>query len=242
MLDLETQIAGFADGAAVPVALVLAVLLGLRHATDPDHLAALATLSAGTERRTSRGAGALGLAWGLGHGLTLSAFGAPLIFFGRGLPEAAREGAEAAIGVMIVVLSLRLLRQWRRGKLHLHEHEHEGRIRHVHIHAHAGAQNHRHEHAPRTRLRAFGIGLLHGLSGSAGATVLVLAAVESNVVALVSLILLAGGAALTMTVLSTGFGLVFVRPSALDRLRPLLGTAGLSFGVWYGLAALDLLR
>ena len=75
MFGLDDQIAGLGAGEAFLVVAVIAILLGLRHATDPDHLTAVSTLVAG-DRADTRGAGRLGLAWGLGHATTLFAFGA----------------------------------------------------------------------------------------------------------------------------------------------------------------------
>lgn len=222
---------------------MLAVLLGLRHATDPDHVAALATLVAGDERESARGAIGLGLAWGLGHGLTLCAVGGTFLLLGRDLPDVVRHAADVAIGFLIVVLSVRLLRRWSSGRFHVHEHVHTGGVRHQHLHAHGHGTAHDHTHASLTRVGAFGIGLLHGASGSAGVAVLLLAAVASSTVAVASLVLLAAGAAISMTAISTGFGLALVRSLRPRRLilhsLPALGLASLAIGAWYGLAALE---
>jgi high-affinity nickel-transport protein len=87
----------------------VAVLLGIRHATDPDHLTAVSTvvLSGGPEG--GRRAGVLGLAWGVGHATTLLAFGIPLLLFARRLPASMLQGAEVAIGLIIIFLAGRLL-------------------------------------------------------------------------------------------------------------------------------------
>src|SRR3954453_16698167 len=108
------------------MAFVVALLLGLRHATDPDHLTAISILFLGSQRDGPRRATRLGLAWGLGHGLTLFAFGLPGILFRRYLPDVVQRGAEAAIGLVIVALALRLLLRWRRGYFHVHPHAHGG--------------------------------------------------------------------------------------------------------------------
>src|SRR3954467_10707628 len=117
------------------MAFVVALLLGLRHATDPDHLTAVSTLFLGDQRDGPRRATRLGLAWGLGHGLTLFAFGLPVILFRRYLPALVQRGAEAAIGLVIVALALRLLLRWRRGYFHVHPHAHGG-VKHAHPHVH----------------------------------------------------------------------------------------------------------
>lgn len=91
MFGLDERLAAAADGASIWVVIVVAVLLGLRHATDPDHLAAVTTLVASGEERAARRARELGLAWGLGHAVTLFAFGLPIILLGTVLPEWAQR-------------------------------------------------------------------------------------------------------------------------------------------------------
>jgi ABC-type nickel/cobalt efflux system permease component RcnA len=239
MFGLDDTIASLSDGASLWIVLLVGVLLGLRHATDPDHLAAVTTLVAGGKERAARRAGELGLAWGLGHAVTLFFFGLPIVLLNAYLPERVQQGAETAIAVVIVYLAVRLLLRWRRGEFHVHEHEH-GEERHAHVHSHARAPAHRHAHRGRTRLGAFGIGLVHGMGGSAGVGVLLLASVESAVLAVVSLFLLALFTAISMWMLSTGFGLTLVsRPvrAGFGGIAPLLGVASLAFGVWYGTAA-----
>src|SRR6185312_16351185 len=76
MFGLDDKIAGLGDGSAFVLLALVAMLLGLRHATDPDHLTAVSTLAAG-EEPDPRGAARLGLAWGLGHATSLFAFGVP---------------------------------------------------------------------------------------------------------------------------------------------------------------------
>ena len=75
MFGLDDYLASYTDGAGIWIVLLVAVLLGLRHATDPDHVAAVTTLVAGSRERTTRRAAELGAAWGLGHAVTLFAFG-----------------------------------------------------------------------------------------------------------------------------------------------------------------------
>jgi hypothetical protein len=88
-------------------------LLGLRHATDPDHLAAVTTLVASGEERAGRAAARLGAFWGIGHALALLAFGLPILLFQQFLPERVQQGAETAVAALIVFLALRLLVRWR---------------------------------------------------------------------------------------------------------------------------------
>jgi ABC-type nickel/cobalt efflux system permease component RcnA len=236
MLGLDDRIAAFADGGSIWIVLAVAVLLGLRHATDPDHLAAVSTLVAGGRDRATRRAGELGLAWGLGHGLTLFAFGLPILLLDSYLPERAQQGAETAIAVVIVYLALRLLVRWRRGAFHEHVHAH-GDVDHSHVHA---GHDHRHARGP---LGAFGIGLVHGMGGSAGVGILLVASIESTALSVASLALLAVFTAVSMTMLSSTVGRALVaRPlsASFAGVAPVLGTASLAFGVWYATAAWSL--
>jgi cytochrome c biogenesis protein CcdA len=241
MLGLDDWLAGLGGGSVV-LALLLAVLLGLRHATDPDHLTAVATLIAGDRRAGARRARVLGLAWGAGHALTLFGFGLPVVLAGRALPDALQRAAEVAIGVVIVLLGVRLLIRWRRGVFHVHPHAHGG-VRHAHPHAHAdhGAAEHGHEHAERlgrTPQAAFGIGLVHGAGGSAGASVLLIGAAAGRGGGVAALALFAAATALSMALASAAFGSVLARGRRVERLVPALGTGSLVFGAWYALAAL----
>jgi len=225
MFGLDDTIAHLSSGASVAVVVLVAALLGLRHATDPDHLAAVTTLVASGRDRVARHAARLGAYWGLGHALTLVVFGVPVVLFQRYLPERAQQCAETAVAALIVFLAVRLLVRWRHGYFDLHPHAHEDQ---------------HHSHKVRTPLGAFAIGLVHGTGGSAGVGVLLLAAIPSTTVALAALVVLALFTALSMTILTTGFGLTLsVRPVAavFSAAAPVLGLLSLSFGVWYAAAA-----
>src|SRR5918996_5921817 len=105
MFGLDDWIASLSDGTGLVLVAAIGFLLGLRHATDPDHLAAVAALLASGRDATARAAAHLGLAWGVGHAVTLFAFGLPVVLFKAYLPEPAQQAAEAAIGLLIVGLA-----------------------------------------------------------------------------------------------------------------------------------------
>lgn len=248
MSAIDSWLEGFMNSqGSIALVLVISLLLGLRHASDPDHLAAVTTLIASEEeRRRARKAGLMGLTWGLGHGTTLLFLGLPLVLAGSYLPEAVQRAAEATIGVIIVLLAVRLLLRWRRGLYHAHAHSHGGGPPHRHLHSHAAGPSHTHAHpAPlRTPLSAYGIGLVHGVGGSAGLTLLLLSTISDKTEATLALLIFATGTAASMALLSTGFGLVIARgPLAgnFERVAPVLGLLGMAFGVWYGLGALELI-
>lgn len=242
MFGLDGWITSFSDGTSVLLVMFVGVLLGLRHATDPDHLAAMTTLIAGGRERAARAAARLGLAWGLGHGTSLFVFGLPIVVFNAYLPATLQQAAETLIGFVIVFLAVRLLIRWRQGRLHVHEHDHHG-VNHAHLHAHADSSGHAHAHKPRTALGAYGIGLVHGMGGSAGVSILILASIESKTLAVLSLALLAVFTAVSMTIVTAGYGLTLVsRPvrTAFQTIAPMLGVTSLAFGVWYAAAAWSL--
>jgi high-affinity nickel permease len=236
MFGLDDHIASFSDGTTLLVVLAVSVLLGLRHAGDPDHLAAVTTLIASGRERVGRRAAALGLSWGLGHATTLFAFGLPVVLYRAYLPEAVQRWAETSVGVLIIGLAVLLLVRSHRGRFREDVHEHEGE-QHVHVHS----RRREHSHArTRSARGAFAIGLVHGLGGTAGVGVLLLAAIPSHALAVASLALFAVCTAISMALLSTGFGLTLgaerVRRS-FGRLAPMLGVTSLVFGAWYALGA-----
>jgi high-affinity nickel permease len=245
VFGLDHQIAGLGSGATFLIVAGVAALLGLRHATDPDHLTAVSTLVASGEERGPGRAGVLGLSWGLGHATTLFALGLPIVVAGRYLPDPIQQGAEAAIGVVIMWLAIRLLLRWRRGELHDHPHAHSGALhRHPHAHGAAGGAVHRHSHGAlgRSPLQAYGIGALHGVGGSAGIGVLLLAAIPNHVEAVTALLIFALFTAISMALVSTAFGYAISRGPILARfarVAPVLGLASLAFGAWYALGAVN---
>ena len=223
MFGLDDWIAGLSDGGSRAVVVAVAVLLGLRHATDPDHIAAVTTLVASGRERATGAAARLGAWWGAGHALTLVAFGIPILLADRYLPDAVQRGAETAVAALIGFLAVRLIVRWRHGAFATRS-------------THDGG----HRHPVRSPAGAFGIGLVHGMGGSAGVGVLLLAAIPSTPVAVASLFVLALFTAVSMTALTTGFGLTLgTRPVAagMGVVAPALGAASLAFGLWYAAAA-----
>lgn len=240
MFGLDDWVAGFSDGTTLLVVALVALVLGLRHATDPDHLAAVTTLIAGAEERATKAAARLGAAWGLGHATSLFAFGVPIVLFKTYLPERVQQGAETAVGILIAGLAIWLLVRWRRGLFHVHVHAHEGLHAHGHVHE---ADPHPHRATPARRpAQAFGIGLVHGTGGSAGVGVLLLASIHDHAVAVAALAIFAVCTALSMALLSTGFGRALASAplrASFDRLAPVMALLSLAFGAWYTLGALD---
>ena len=193
-------------GQALPM--LLGLLLGLRHAFEPDHLAAVAALMGRAGKAGRFKAGKVGAMWGAGHAAALLAAGSAVILLGWRVPASLESFLELAVAAVLILLGGRILRhQLRRDRAHLHLHEHDGVV-HAHLHFHHGeghgAHTHRHPlqqwlHPSR---RPFLVGMIHGLSGTGAATLLVLAASSSASSALLALALFASGALFGMATLS----------------------------------------
>ena len=247
MLGLDELIARSGSGGGLGLALVVALLLGLRHATDPDHLTAVSSVVLAERRGGARGATTLGLAWGAGHAIALTALGLPFVLWGDALPARVQQAAEIAVGLLIIGLAVRLLVRWRRGYFHVHPHRH-GDVMHAHPHMHERAHEHprAHEHAHaealgRTPLAAFGIGVVHGAGGSAGAGILLVSSISSRTAAALALVVLAAATALAMGVATFALGRLLTRRRVMLRLEsavPALSVLGMLFGAWYALGSL----
>jgi cytochrome c biogenesis protein CcdA len=142
-----------------------------------------------------------------------------------------------------VLLAMRLLVRWRRGFYHMHVHTHDSGEAHRHVHSHALDESHGHAHrvSRRTPLSSYGVGLVHGIGGSGGLTLLLISTISDKAQATGALLLFAAGTAVSMALLSTAFGLVIAGgPLArnFERVAPVLGVLSMAFGVWYALGAL----
>ena len=224
MFGLDDMIANLSDGTTFWIVVAVSLLLGLRHATDPDHLAAVTAVAAGSRDQGGRQSARLGLAWGSGHALTLFVFGLPIVLFAAYLPGTIQQGAETLVGLVIIALAVWLLARWRRGHFDP-ANDLDGRS------------------DARTPRQAFGVGLLHGIGGSAGVGAILLATIDNRALAVGGLVVLAAFTAVSMTVLTTGFGATLARrpvQRSVTRVIPVLGVASLAFGAWYALGALEL--
>lgn len=237
--EIDAWLTGLLDGAPLLVALGIAFVLGLRHASDPDHLVAVTSLVAADDGDT-RGATRLGAWWGLGHASVLVAMGIPLIALKSQLPTWLESGAETAIGIVIVALALRVILKWARGDYRAGHHAHAagsatGGSSHRHLRAGDRAA-HPHRHL-RTPAQAFGIGMLHGLAGTGAVVVVLLTALPTQLEAALALAVFAPMSILSMALCTTVFAWVLTRqildPLYRTVLIPALGMFGVVFGLWY---------
>jgi ABC-type nickel/cobalt efflux system permease component RcnA len=189
--------------------LVLGFLLGMRHALEADHIAAVATLA--TRSRSARQAILQGVVWGLGHTVSLFLACSAALFLEAVVPERLARGLEGAVGAMLIVLGVDLLRRMWRDRIHFHAHRHGDGTLHVHVHSHAGDAGprtmhaegmHEHEHSRQFPARALYVGLMHGLAGSAALILLTLTTVGSPVTGLIYVGLFGLGSICGMAVLS----------------------------------------
>jgi len=183
--------------------LVIGFFLGMRHATDPDHVIAVSTIVS-RERALSRAA-LIGAFWGLGHTITIVLVGAAIILFNVVIPPRLGLTMEFAVGLMLIllgILNLTGISKWLSEKFspshphvigeHAHLHEHNAHV-HYHWHSHEPSKEHHADalpapkwldHGPLTKLGLFHtvrpllIGVVHGLAGSAAVALLVLSTIR----------------------------------------------------------------
>src|SRR5258706_2931804 len=152
-------------------------LLGLRHAFEPDHLAAVSTLATRPGGRRLWGAARLGLIWGLGHTVTVGAVALLIIALGVRLPAGLWPAAELLVAALLILLGAVVIWRYVRGRWHMHAHAHTAAAPHFHLHSHAADPSHGHAHATVDARRSLGFGVAHGLAGSGAIAALLVAAV-----------------------------------------------------------------
>jgi hypothetical protein len=210
----------------------LGFLLGMRHATDPDHVVAVTTIV--SRQQSIRHAGLIGAFWGLGHTMTILVVGAGIIVFDLVIPVKVGLAMELAVGLMLIllgVLNLAGITQWisdrftpghtRRGVIHSHPHKHGGHS-HEHVHGHAPEVHLHLEEQPKGRLpqalqkiglyqmlRPLAVGIVHGLAGSAAVALLVLTTIRDPRWAVTYLLVFGVGTIAGMIVITIVIGAPF---------------------------------
>lgn len=151
--------------------LALGFFLGMRHATDSDHVIAVTTIV--SQQRKVGSAALAGIFWGMGHSVTLLIVGATIVFFGVVIPERLGMGLEFCVALMLVLLGLLNLRRSHRNRNEVHEHS-QGR-------------------GFRLMIRSIFVGVVHGLAGSAAVALLVLPMIRQPLWAILYLLIFATG-------------------------------------------------
>lgn len=225
-------------------ALTLGFLLGLRHATDADHVVAVSTIV--SEYRNAWRGIWVGGSWGLGHTTPLLILGIIILAFKEVVLERYETivpGFEFAVGVMLVLLGVQVYWNLRRDRLHLHQHSHDSGP-HVHIHAtHDESADPEVERPhgfmragkPFFRMKSYAIGFVHGLAGSAAVMLLVLPKVSSFWVGIGYLLLFGVGTMLSMAAITLVLGIPFAITGGFNRLSRIVtgaaGGASMLFGI-----------
>lgn len=219
--------------------LAVGFLVGVRHAFDADHLAAVATLVVRSPSR--RRSLQVGAAWGAGHAVMLLAASLAVLVYGQSQHERLAPYFEMLVGVLLVALGVDVIRRAYAARLHLHGHRHDERTYHYHFHSHAGgvdhaaeaAHDHAHPSAPGI-LRAMLIGLVHGLAGSAALLVLSVGATGTVWSAVLYVIAFGLGSMLGMAVITLAVSwplkLCAGRPRWLEWLSAATGVASIALG------------
>lgn len=224
----------------LPTVLVLGFLVGMRHALEADHLAAVATLA--RESRGVRDSALRGAVWGLGHTLTLFLVGGVCLLVGGVVPDGFARVAEAGVGAMLVGLGAQVFWRMRRQGVHVHAHRHDDGTVHLHAHGHSPAAPHdpdRHHHAHRWSFprRALVVGLVHGLAGSAALLLLAVEAATSAWGGLIYIAVFGLGSVAGMALLSAAIAVPFAATAAwLTRvyrgLEVAVGSTAVAVGIW----------
>ena len=208
-------------GSGIPVVLTIGFLLGLKHATDADHVVAISTIV--TEQRNMWRGLWIGGSWGAGHSTPLIVLGLIILAL-KDLVleryEAVAPFLEFGVGIMLIFLGVQVIWNIRRGKLHIHQHSHDDSS-HVHIHA---SHNPKATHnagndknggffdfgKPTFRMKSYLIGVIHGLAGSAAVMLVLIPAIDSFLAGVVYLLLFSVGTMLSMSIATVILSVPFV--------------------------------
>lgn len=184
--------------------LLIGFVLGLTHAVEADHLAAVSAIV--SEKKNVFTSAIIGGFWGLGHTISLFVVGALVIFLKFQISESVEAKLEAIVGGMLVLLGLNALRKLFTAKeIHAHSHEH-GKHGHTHIHLHdSEKEKWHHRFSPRSVI----IGMIHGLAGSAGLMLIVIPSIASPMIALFYILVFGAGSIAGMMLMSLLIGLPF---------------------------------
>ena len=226
-------------GASVPETEVLTLLgigflLGVRHALDVDHVAAVSTVLA--ERPSVRASGVVGFWWGVGHTLTLLIVGLFVLTLGIRIPESFAVAAECGVGILLILLGGSLAVNLYREQWHVHSHHHAGE-RHLHLHSHRIQEDHGHRHWGARSLRPLFIGMAHGLAGSAALMLLILSTTRGIAQGLLYIAVFGIGSILGMMAIGLTISLPVVCSLTISRrtffaVQGIASVASLCVGVW----------
>jgi high-affinity nickel permease len=210
-------------------------LLGMRHALDTDHLAAVSTVLA--ERPSLLASGAVGLWWGIGHTMTLLLIGSVVLAWGLHIPPQLEMIAESGVALLLIILGGTLAGKLYRERWHVHSHHHDDGERHVHFHSHQRQQGHAHRHWMVDSIRPLCIGMAHGLAGSAALMLMILATTSDMSSGLLSILIFGIGSIIGMMMIGLTISVPVIYSHSISQ-RLFMGVQGLaslasvSIGLW----------
>lgn len=217
----------------IVTSLFLGFVLGIAHACDPDHLVAVGTLTA--ESRDARQGSVLGLVWGMGHTMALVLIGTLVLNMKWTIPDQFSFLMEAVVGLIIVIFGVSLLwRSLQKITIHAHQHSHDGAT-HAHVHVHGTDTETHHHHGGGSWKKIFGIGVVHGLAGSAALSLAVMSTMPSNTLGIIYIMVFGIGSIGGMLVMSTLLSLPFlcVTPAWQNQVKCGAGLLAIGFGAYF---------
>lgn len=198
--------------------LALGLLIGMQHALEADHVAAVSAIA--VRQSSPRKIISHGALWGIGHTITLMFIAGGALYLGIEISETVSAWLEVAVGVVLVLLGGNLLVQLIKERVHFHFHSHNAAKKHLHAHSHAGETDaheklpHNHEHSNKLPWRTLLIGMMHGMAGSAALLLLTTQTVSSPHVGLGYVALFGVGSVLGMAALSAVIAIPLSRSAA----------------------------
>lgn len=186
--------------------LILGFFIGMQHAMEADHVAAVSSMASGQSSISK--IASHGAIWGIGHTATLAAVAGSAIIFGATISEGMSSGLEMAVGVMLIGLGVHVIWQLVRERVHFHSHTHADGTVHMHAHSHKGEAKrhdntrHAHDHPESLPWRPLVVGLMHGMAGSAALVVLTATQVSTPLVGVFYIVVFGVGSIVGMAALS----------------------------------------
>ena len=224
----------------IPGLFALAFGLGLLHALDADHIAAVSGLA--SHRPSLKNSVQFCLRWAIGHGAVLLLVGGAVFLLGMAIPERLSAAAETLVGAVLVIIGATIFYSLLRKRAHIHFHSHSDLPEHAHWHVHPqhtkhDATAHRHAHA------ATMVGALHGMAGSAPLLLLLpLGQMDSPLHGIIYLIIFCVGVVVAMLLFGGVLGLIFTRfvkagAQSVNCLRAVVGVGSIGYGGYLLIAA-----
>lgn len=214
--------------------LFLGLMMGIQHAFDPDHVAAIVSLS--TKTKSLKQSLPRGIVWGIGHTLAILAIGLLVLLFNIAIPESFSLLFEAMVGLALIALGISIILEVVKRRIHTHTHMHDG-VKHAHFHSHEDAGTHDHYHGGQALIKPLAVGTLHGLAGSAALMLLVLSTIDSFSSGVLYIIIFGLGSMIGMAIITSAVSLPFVITSSIHKnFHQLLGMSSAVVSIVFGVS------